>query len=69
MTDQALDPDGHDNLFDAVDEDRGAHGPFDDQAHARSPQLELSKHRGLVLAGLGAAAAAGAGAAAARAAR
>jgi NAD(P)-dependent dehydrogenase (short-subunit alcohol dehydrogenase family) len=63
MTDQPLDPEGHDNLFQPVDEDRGAHGPFDDQAHSFSPQYELAKRRGLVLAGVGAAAAAGAGAA------
>jgi NAD(P)-dependent dehydrogenase (short-subunit alcohol dehydrogenase family) len=68
MTDAALDPEGHDNLFDPVDEDRGAHGPFDSKAHRVSPQYELTKHRGLVLAGLGAAAA-GAGAAAVRSAR
>jgi NAD(P)-dependent dehydrogenase (short-subunit alcohol dehydrogenase family) len=66
MTDQPLDPVGHDNLFEPVDEDRGAHGPFDDQAHSFSPQYELAKRRGLVLAGVGAAAAAaGLGAAAA----
>jgi short-subunit dehydrogenase len=65
MTDHPLDPDGHDNLFDPVDEDRGAHGPFDDLAHSHSPQYALAKHRGLVLAGVGAAAA-GAGAALAR---
>jgi NAD(P)-dependent dehydrogenase (short-subunit alcohol dehydrogenase family) len=68
MTDQPLDPNGHDNLFEPVDEDRGAHGPFDEKAHSISPQLELSKRRGVVLAGLGAAAAA-AGAVAMRAAR
>jgi NAD(P)-dependent dehydrogenase (short-subunit alcohol dehydrogenase family) len=62
MTDQDLDPQGHDNLFAPVEEDRGAHGPFDDQAHAVSPQLELAKRRGLVLAGVGAMAAAGAAA-------
>lgn len=65
MTGQDLDPRGHDNLFDPVDEDRGAHGPFDDQAHGISPQYELAKRRSLLLAGAGAAAAA-AGAAAAR---
>ena len=53
MTDQDLDPTGHDNLFEPVHEDRGAHGPFDDQAHSVSPQYELTKHRGKVLAGLG----------------
>ncbi len=62
MTDHELDPDGHDNLFDPVDEDRGAHGPFDEQAHRFSPQYEFAKHRGLVLAGVGAAVGAGAAA-------
>jgi short-subunit dehydrogenase len=57
MTGDDLDPQGHDNLFDPVDEDRGSHGPFDDQAHGISPQYELSKRRGLILAGAGAAAA------------
>jgi len=65
MTEHDLDPEGHDNLFEPVDEDRGAHGPFDGQAHAHSPQYAIAKHRGLVLAGVGAAAA-GAGAALAR---
>ncbi len=70
MTEHDLDPSGHDNLFDPVDEDRGARGPFDKQAHSVSPQYELSKHRGMVLAGAGAAVAAvGASAAAARAVR
>jgi short-subunit dehydrogenase len=50
----------HDNLFEPVDgdEDRGAHGPFDDEAHAHSLQTTLSKHRrlaGSVAAGVGAA--------------
>jgi hypothetical protein len=57
MTDQDLDPIAHDNLFEPVDEDRGAHGPFDEQAHSVSPQYELARRRGLVLAGAGAAAA------------
>ncbi len=65
LTDDELDPVGHDNLFNPVDQDRGARGPFDDQAHAISPQYELSKRRGLVVAALGAAAV-GAGAAALR---
>lgn len=63
MTEQDLDRQDHDNLFEPVDEDRGAHGPFDGQAHGISPQYELAKRRGLVLAGAGLAAA-GAGAAA-----
>ncbi len=62
QTDQKLDPQGHDNLFDPVDEDRGAHGPFDEKAHAISPQYELAKRRGTVLAAV-AAATVGAGAA------
>jgi NAD(P)-dependent dehydrogenase (short-subunit alcohol dehydrogenase family) len=61
MTDQPLDPQGHDNLFEPIEEDRGAHGPFDEQAHARSPQYEMVKHRGKLLAAAGAALA-GAGA-------
>jgi hypothetical protein len=67
QTKHPLNPQGHDNLFEPVDEDRGAHGPFDDMAHSISPQYELAKRRGLVLAGVGAAAV-GAGAAAVRAA-
>jgi NAD(P)-dependent dehydrogenase (short-subunit alcohol dehydrogenase family) len=67
MTDQDLDTSGHDNLFEPVDEDRGSHGPFDDQAHGFSPQYELAKRRSVVLAGAGiAAGAAAAGAATAR---
>lgn len=53
QTDHALDPEGHDNLFDPVDEDRGAHGPFDEMAHRISPQYELAKRRRAVLAGIG----------------
>ncbi len=60
MTDHDLDPQGHDNLFEPVDEDRGAHGPFDQKAHSVSPQYELAKHRGVVLGALAAAASAGA---------
>lgn len=56
MTEHDLAHSGHDNLFEPVDEDRGAHGPFDEQAHRVSPQYELAKRRGLALAGLGAAA-------------
>src|SRR5438067_9180591 len=61
MTGQPLDGGrDHDNLFDPVDEDRGAHGPFDERAHEHSLQTTLSKHRrlaGSVAAGVGAAAA------------
>jgi hypothetical protein len=54
QTDDPLDPEGHDNLFDPVDEDRGARGPFDGRAHSRSPMLWASLHRD-ALAGVGAA--------------
>jgi hypothetical protein len=51
----------HDNLYEPVDsdEDRGAHGPFDDKAHSHSLQTSLTKHRrlaGSLAAGVGAAA-------------
>jgi NAD(P)-dependent dehydrogenase (short-subunit alcohol dehydrogenase family) len=48
------------NLFDPVDSDHdeGAHGGFDDQAHTRSEQAWLTRHR--LGSGLAAAAAAGA---------
>jgi short-subunit dehydrogenase len=65
MTGDDLDPHGHDNLFEPVDEDRGAHGPFDEKAHRISPQYELAKRRGVALTTIGAALAA-AGAAALR---
>lgn len=65
MTQHDLEPTNHDNLFTPVDEDRGAHGPFDDEAHSISPQYELAKHRGKVLAAAGAVAV-GVGAAALR---
>jgi NAD(P)-dependent dehydrogenase (short-subunit alcohol dehydrogenase family) len=60
MIDAPLDPEGHDNLFEPMDEheDRGSHGPFDDRAHEHSFQTTLSKHRRAagVAAGIGAAA-------------
>jgi NAD(P)-dependent dehydrogenase (short-subunit alcohol dehydrogenase family) len=43
------------------DQDQGAHGAFDDQAHAHDPQLWLSMHRRSVLSGLAGAAVALAG--------
>jgi len=50
MTKQPLDGGAdHDNLFHPVDgdEDRGAHGPFDQEAHEHSLQTTLTKHRWL----------------------
>jgi len=43
--DVPADPNRPDNLFEPVDEDRGAHGPFDDESHDRSIQAALSRHR------------------------
>jgi hypothetical protein len=37
-----------DNLFAPPPGDPGAHGMFDGKAHARSPQLWLDTHRGVV---------------------
>ncbi len=62
QTQQPVSPERRANLFEPVPGDPGAHGFFDDQAHARSPQSWASLHRRSLLAGL--AAGAGAGAAA-----
>ena len=43
--DEPHDPDRPDNLFEPVDEDRGAHGPFDAGSRERSFQAALSRHR------------------------
>ena len=51
--------DRKDNLFQPVEEDRGAHGRFDDSSRGRSPLLWASEHRGLVAAGAAIAVAAG----------
>lgn len=65
------------NVFEPRDQinDQGAHGPFDDKAHAHDPQLWMSKHRrsllGAMTLGVAAAAATAAtfGAAASRSVR
>jgi NAD(P)-dependent dehydrogenase (short-subunit alcohol dehydrogenase family) len=49
QTDQDLDPNRRDNLFEPVPGDHGTHGPFDDRAKKRSWQLWVTTHRGLVL--------------------
>ena len=49
-----------DNLFDVVPGDPGAHGPYDQGAHARSYQVWATKHRRAVLGGAAGALAAGA---------
>jgi hypothetical protein len=62
--------DRRDNLFEPVDDghDAGAHGRFDDQSRAHSPQMWLSRHRTAAMAA-GALVAAGAVAGFGRAAR
>lgn len=40
------------NIFEPSNGDQGARGPFDEQSHARSPQLWLSEHRAAVVGGL-----------------
>jgi NAD(P)-dependent dehydrogenase (short-subunit alcohol dehydrogenase family) len=57
-TGEAADPDALDNLWEPVPGDPGAHGRFDRRSHRRSLQLELAKHREMVLAGAAAALAA-----------
>ncbi|HEX7686255.1 MAG TPA: SDR family oxidoreductase, partial [Burkholderiaceae bacterium] len=46
QTDEPLPPGRRDNLWEPVPGDHGAHGRFDDEAHATSLQFLLSKHRG-----------------------
>ncbi len=54
QTDERIDPDRPDNLFEPVPGDHGAHGVFDGQAHGKSPQLWATKNRRwLALAGVG----------------
>jgi len=53
MTDEPADPNRPNNLWAPVPGDYGAHGGFNDRAHAQSWQLEATMHRGwLALAGL-----------------
>jgi NAD(P)-dependent dehydrogenase (short-subunit alcohol dehydrogenase family) len=65
LTQESIDPPRRGNLFEPVDGDPGAHGPYDGEAHSRSALLWLSEHRRAVA---GAATTAGALAAAAMAA-
>ena len=66
LSQQPLEPSRPYNLFEPVSGDHGAHGPYNQSAHTRSPQLFLTKHR-RALAAATAAAAAGAAALAAKA--
>ncbi len=61
QTDQPEDPDRPDNLAAPLDEaaDHGAHGRFDDRSETWSPALQLTMHRGAVVAAASAVSAAG----------
>src|SRR5215212_6426912 len=48
QTDQAVDENRPDNLYEPVPGDHGAHGNFDMQSHEESPQLWATEHLGLV---------------------
>jgi NAD(P)-dependent dehydrogenase (short-subunit alcohol dehydrogenase family) len=57
QTEEPVNGDRPDNLFEPVPGDHGAHGRFDDQARERSFQLQASKHRvALLVAGAAASA-------------
>jgi NAD(P)-dependent dehydrogenase (short-subunit alcohol dehydrogenase family) len=45
QTGEPVSPTRRDYLFEPVDEDRGAHGPFDSEAKGRSLQLAATRHR------------------------
>jgi NAD(P)-dependent dehydrogenase (short-subunit alcohol dehydrogenase family) len=51
QTERPVAGDRRDYLFAPVDEDRGSHGAFDDEAKSRSFQLEASMRRGALGAG------------------
>ena len=52
QTDQPVNGDRPDNLFEPLPGDHGAHGEFDDRAAGSSVELWLSKHRRAVLGGV-----------------
>jgi NAD(P)-dependent dehydrogenase (short-subunit alcohol dehydrogenase family) len=45
QTDEPVDPNRRDNLWDPVPGDHGAHGTFDERAHRNSLQLWMTTHR------------------------
>ncbi|MDA8389694.1 MAG: SDR family oxidoreductase [Gammaproteobacteria bacterium] len=59
QTRELVDPNQPENLWKPVKGDHGAHGPFDEKALSRSPQVWTTRHRSMMLAaaGLGALAA------------
>ena len=64
QAEQPLAPDRPDNLFEPAPGNQEARGPYSDRSRDRSVQLELSKHRVSLLAGLSGASALAAAAAA-----
>jgi short-subunit dehydrogenase len=48
QTDQPVDKDRPNNLYDPIPGDHGAHGIFDKQSHEESPQLWGTEHLGLL---------------------
>ena len=58
QTNEPVSPDRPNNLYEPVPGDHGAHGNFDEKAHARSPQLWATKNRRWLALGAGALAAA-----------
>jgi short-subunit dehydrogenase len=55
MTDEPVDPDRPDNLYEPVPGDHGAHGSFDDRAKPFNPELAIRTHLPTVAAAAGAA--------------
>jgi hypothetical protein len=54
MTDEPIDVNRPDNLWEPVEGDRGAHGIFDDRSYSFSPQAWANTHPGITaLAGVG----------------
>jgi len=51
QTEEPWPPEAPNYLFEPVQGDKGAHGAFDERAHAYSPQQAFSRHHGAVLAG------------------
>ncbi len=52
QTDEPLQPNRPDNLFEALPGDRGAHGDFDEEAKPGSAQWKLTRHRRALCAGI-----------------
>ena len=48
QTNQPVDENRPNNIYDPLPGDHGAHGDFDDESHEESPQLWATEHLGLV---------------------